>query len=347
MKKKNIFGRKFFELTGCIHNHSKYSFDSKIEVKKIIEDACKERLDYITINDHMVHQAQADIPKKEELTAIVGIEINDKKRNNHTLVFNSDKIIKDKNAAEFLEEYKKDGAICFAAHPIEKRASAFFRKYPWTDHNVDNFSGLEIWNFLSNWVGGLNPITNGISHILFSNLYVRKPYRELLKYWDDLNIKHDKKVAIGSIDAHTETWQKFGIKISFLKHRQLFRTIRTNVLLENETDEQSILKALQEGNSYIVNYKRGIPYNFYAGISAKSGDNAIFGEKISFQNNLKFYYNLPKNAKVDLFCNGEKIASQYNERGNFAIDKPGFYRLEITKMKLGWIYTNNIYVEKY
>jgi len=104
-----------------------------------------------------------------------------------------------------------------------------------------------------------------------------------------------------------------------------------------------ILQALKEGKSYIVNYKMGIPYNFYAGI--KCGDNsAVFGEEIELQEGARFYYRLPKISKIKLFHNGVIIEKQFKEKGFFEITEKGFYRLEITRWGRGWIYTNNIYV---
>ncbi|OQX70562.1 MAG: hypothetical protein B6D62_04490, partial [Candidatus Cloacimonas sp. 4484_275] len=55
-----------------------------------------------------------------------------------------------------------------------------------------------------------------------------------------------------------------------------------------EISKENILQALKNGNSYLVNYKVGNPYNFYAGISA-NGKSAVFGEKIQFQEEMKFY----------------------------------------------------------
>ena len=94
MKKKNIFDRKFIELTGCIHNHTEYSFDASIPMSQVIKAAKKNNLDYITINDHRNKKAKNDpaVLNERELLVIVGIELNDPENNNHFLVFNSDEI---------------------------------------------------------------------------------------------------------------------------------------------------------------------------------------------------------------------------------------------------------------
>lgn len=347
MKKKNIFGRQFIELTGCIHNHTEYSYDSNITLRKLFRAARINELDYLTINDHNTYEARQDETylNEKDLLVIIGAEINDPQRNNHFLVFNSDQIIKGKPAAEYVKFYRDKGAICFAAHPYEKRANSKFRKYIWTDPEVNGFDGLEVWNYLSEWVARINPKVNGLIMVLFPDLFVTKPNSENLKYWDELNKQGLRRSGIGSVDCHQETYRKFGLKFKFLTPKKVFNTIRTNVLLEDKVniESQDILAALKNGNSYIVNYKMGIPYNFYAGIKGKDCS-AIAGEEIALQEGLKLYYRLPKMAKVSLYHNGNKIAAKFNDKGEFKISRKGSYRLEITKFFRGWIYTNNIYV---
>ncbi len=349
MKKKNILGSDYIELTGSVHNHTKYSYDSKVPLKKIIRLALKCELDYITINDHRTFDARNDpnILLENDLLIMVGAEINDPDNNNHYLVFNTDKIILNKSAEEYVNYYKRTSAIGFAAHPIEHRVNSAFRKYIWTDFNNNQFDGLEIWNFLSEWVGKLNPKINGLLFVLFPTIFVCKPLPEILSWWDEMNNKGMKKSAIGSVDSHEEKIKKFGILFKFLKHKTLFNTIRTNVLLAEgvSISQQNVLEALKKGNSYIVNYYMGNPYNFYAGIKSVNGDSIIFGQEIDFQENMKLYFRLPVTSRVSLICNGKRISSRRNDKGFFLLSKPGNYRLEITRWGRGWIYTNNFYVK--
>jgi len=347
MKNKNIFNTKYFELTGCVHNHTEYSFDAQVKLSKIIRAAKKNSLDYITINDHHTKAAQNDdaVKKETNLIVIVGVEVNDTSKNNHFLVFNSDEIIEGKEAKEYVQRYADSDAICFAAHPFEKRSSKKFRKYIWTDKGNDGFDGIEIWNYLSEWIGKLNPKLNGLFFILFPSLFVKKPFKEAVEYWDDLNNAGKRRSAIGSVDAHSEKMEKFGFKFKFLTHKTMFSSIRTNVLIpeNNPIEQQNILKALKNGNSYIVNYKRGNPYDFYAGIASKN-DSAVFGEELSLSKEMYFYFKLPKIARVKLFRNGKKMASRLDEKGRFKITQKGNYRLEIYRFGYTWIFTNNIYI---
>ncbi len=347
MKQKSIFKKKYFELTGCVHVHTKYSYDCKIPVSKVLKAAHKNGLDYLTINDHSTYDTRKDVAIKNEkdIFVIVGTEVNDQDKNNHYLVFNSEKMITKCDAKKYIKEYKEDGAICFAAHPIDNRKTTKFRSYIWTDKTINDFDGMEIWNFLSSWIGNIVPKLNGIFFVLFPTFCVKKPFQESLEFWDELNNDGNKKSAIGSVDAHSEKIRKFGINFKFLTHKYLFGTVRTNVLinLESKLNNKTILMALKNGNSYIVNYKLGNPHNFFGGISNQN-ENAIFGEEIKFSDNLYFYFRLPKIARVKIFRNGKKMASRLDEKGKFKIEKKGNYRLEISRFGYSWIFTNNIYV---
>ncbi len=347
MKERIIFNRKFWELTGCIHNHTEYSYDSKASMKKVIKAARVNNLDYFTINDHRAMDALKDdeYKKEKDIKIIVGCEINDNNNKNHLLVFGSNRIITGSDAQYYTKEYMSENATTFVAHPIEKRANDEFPTYEWTDLDNSNFTGLEIWNFMSQWISKLKRKRNGLILVLMPNLVVRKPFQEILGYWDKLNLAGLRKSAVGSVDAHEQHHRFLGINVNFLSHKFLFKTIRTNILIPNDAavTQENIIKALANGNSYIVNYRCGIPYNFYAGISDKKNE-AIFGEDIKFNKDLRLYYRLPTICKVKLLCNGKVVDSQKDDKGIFKIKAAGNYRLEIYKNLRGWIYTNNIYV---
>jgi hypothetical protein len=346
MIQRKIFDRNFHELTGCIHVHSEHSFDCSVPLARILKEARKARLDYITINDHMTTKAADELPEDTGgLTVLVGAEINDPDLNNHYLVFNPHTIINGAQAADYVTAYKEAGATGFVAHPFEYRKSRLFRKYSWTDKDVNDFDGLEVWNYLSSWIAKVRPRMNGLLYVLFPSLLIDNPYRKGIRWWDEMNLQGMRKAAIGSVDAHGECRRLVGIPIHFLTHGALFKTIRTNLLLpaQHPVTQEAILQALRQGNSYIVNYKMGYPYNFYAGMHS-SAHQAIFGEEIPFSEDLRFYYRLPKTAKVKLHCNGRRLTKVLGDKGCFPITQPGNYRLEITRNGRGWIYTNMIYV---
>jgi len=349
VKVKKIFGRTFFDLSGSLHVHTEDSFDSCVPLKKVEALARKYDIDFVTINDHFSFAAKTKRNNNGDLLPIIiiGAEISDKNNLNHYLVFNTNQIKKNISAADYVTEYHAEGAYGFIAHPVDKRVNYSIKDYPWVEWNVNVFNGLEIWNYVSSWLRWLDPRKNGLFWVLFPSLFVRKPFRDILNIWDKLTSQGLRKAAIGSIDAHTIVFKKFGINFRFLRHRQLMQTIRTNVLIEDTLKicEESILQALVRGNSYVVNYRVSNPYDFYCGIS-DGKKSALPGESISISNNLKLYFRLPKTAKVILMRDGKKRAQKFDTKGFFEIDSVGSYRLEIVRFGYGWIYTNNIYVEQ-
>jgi len=358
MRTVNILNRRYTELTGAIHNHSNFSYDCDVTLDTILNAALKNRLDYLTINDHHAVPDEEDITRslqkyKEEKAyepyLLTGSELNDSEEHHHLLTFGRKYQEKDRAIEEYIELIKSDGGVIFAAHPYEKRVCKDYPLYIWAKIDLlEKVNGMEIWNYSSSWLSKLHPRRNGIFLLLFPNWFVRNPFRENLILWDNLNNKGFRISAIGSTDAHGTNYKALFIRFRVLTHKFLFRTIRTNVLLGEDIplSNDSILNALKNGNSYVVNYTLGNPYNFYAGIGNDAGEGVSFGEEIEWQKNLKFFYMLPKNCSVKLYKDGYLHAQQNNRYGSFPIPSTGFYRLQIERFGAGWIFTNNIYVIK-
>lgn len=351
MRYQKIFKKDYLELTGTIHNHTNLSYDCDVPLPKILKEATKARLDYITVNDHDVLYSKDELAKICEkfpdVTVISGCEVNDDKEKHHLLVFDSQEVYSNIPAEDYLSEYRTREAVIFAAHPYEERKAKKFSLYKWENEDLLlNVDAVEIWNFSSSWLSKLQPKFNGILMVIFPNLYVKKPFKYSIKLWDDLN-KKKMIPAIGSTDAHGTIHSLFGLKFRILSHRYLFGTVRTNVLIEkqNETiNEEKVLLALKNGNSYIVNYKMGRPYNFFCGITDGKENQAICGETIKYKEDLFYYFNLPFDCRVKFYHNGRMLFSTYDNKAKIPIKKKGFYRIEVTRFNYGWIYTNNIYV---
>jgi len=290
-----IFSRDFVELAGMIHIHSNFSHDCAVPLENVCSEAKKADLDFICVTDHHSLEAEnhANTAQKDKALMIVGVEVNDTNLENHYLVFNTKNVYSGRTAKEYLELYHSENAVGFIAHPKEQRKCKRFRKYEWNEQDVDSVAGIEIWNYVSSWVGKLNPRVFGIFSLLFPDMFVRKPISENLKFWDSM----PEKAAIGSADAHEHSIKIFGKTIVVLTNKRLFRRIRTYVFLPADVDvtRQSIIKAVAQGNSYICNCFSGYPYNFYAGIKGTTGE-AIPGEEVQFCENQYLYFLLPQDS---------------------------------------------------
>ncbi len=350
MRTKTIFDRTFDEYSGVLHVHTQYSFDCDVALPRIIRAAKKSRADFIMINDHHTFAAKDDhaVRNEKELIILAGAELNDKSGNNHYLVFGTDQVHTKIPAQEYMQQYANEGIHGFIAHPRERRRTKRYRKYPWTERNIEHAAGMEIWNFTSSWMGKLIPSINALPMLLFPGCFVRRPLPENLRLWDDWNLEGKRLTGIGSADVHGTRMKMPGFKFRVLSHERLMGKIRTNVLLKQgeKPEPINLYRALLRGNCYAIYEPVGAPFNFYAGIVDRDGNGAIYGEDIDLQPGLTLFFNLPMSAKVKLIHNGRKIAHWRDQRGSYPIKQPGFYRLEITRYGKGWIYTNPIYVNE-
>ncbi len=152
---------------------------------------------------------------------------------------------------------------------------------------------------------------------------------------------------------HKSNYKRFRIfnKTYYLNNYNKFlRRFRTNILIPNSNSNdhfnaRTINNAITNGNSYIVDYIHGVPYNFYVAVVNDNGQSAIFGERINIENkDLFMYFNLPSVSDIHLFHNNKYKEKKHDKQGYFKITEKGFYNLLINRYTINWIYTNPIYV---
>src|ERR1017187_7540919 len=131
------------ELIGALHMHSVFS-DGSGEVEDIVRYAKESGLDYILLTDH-------------NTLRLVCCELNDKLNENHYLAFGITEAFSTRlSAKEYVKKVKDAGGIGFLAHPHEKRKHMVEHPpYPWTEWDLTDFTGIEIWNHMSEWMENL------------------------------------------------------------------------------------------------------------------------------------------------------------------------------------------------
>lgn len=354
MIKKSIFGKEIYEYTGVVHIHTEHSFDAHGSLQEIVKTAENLHVDFICITDHRSLEVKRDIPslKKTDIYLLIGYEMNDAGKNNHYLIFDIDEVFPlSMPADEYVHETRERGGTGFIAHPFEKRKSKrTLRTYMWTSWDVKDFDGIEIWNYISEWTDKLRIPWNVIPKALFPNTSIIKPKKQVLKKWDELNNNGMKIAGIGSVDSHGHKYSVGLFSMSFLPHKKLFGTIRTNIQtrqpLSTDNAVSEILTYLKYGNSYIVNYTHADPYMFYCGIESKaSGNFALPGEEISIkEKELFLFIYLQQDCHVRIIHNGNTVHTEYRNKISFPIKEKGFYRIEVFIGLKGWLFSNPIYV---
>jgi len=358
------------EYTGAIHMHSTFS-DGTGKPDEIAGFASEVGLDYIILTDHNNIGAKTFGFEKwyDGTMMIVGYELNDLGNRNHYLVFGLDKLVgtfKDignnelgceLSVKEYVRQVKDLGGTGFIAHPFEKRNHfPEHPPYPWTYWNTDYFDGIEIWNHMSEWVEDLND-KNKFQRFLHPLKSIVQPCKEAVQKWDELNKKR-KVVAIGSVDAHAHKQSFLGFyKVEVFPYKVLFKSIRTNVILDEEikkNDMQSfehfknlIIKSLREGRSYITNSYWGDARGFrffaeYNNEIYELGDEIIYDTSASKKIVFRTY--APKDVTLKFVKNGICIDECTGTGGVWDVDESGNYRVECWLGDKAWIFSNHIRV---
>ncbi len=344
-----------FEYIGALHIHSVYS-DGSGEVKEIAQHANESGLDFMILTDHNTLRALDEGFEGwyGNTLLLVGCEINDKENKNHYIALGIEETFSTRiPAKEYVRRVKEAGGIGFLAHPHEKRCSMKEHPaYPWTEWSSEDFTGIEIWNHMSEWMEGLTE-QNKYNYFLHPLKSISAPPTETLKVWDQLNLKR-KVVGIGGVDAHAHKINILGfVELEIFPYKILFKSIRTHVLVEdrlnNSTElheinsaKKQILKALEEGKCFISNFYHGDAKGFR--FFAKEGNNNYqMGDSVSLTNDIQLIVAAPKeNAIIRLIKDGKEITSQDGSILEFFVKEIGAYRVEVFISQNAWIFSNHI-----
>jgi hypothetical protein len=344
-----------FEYIGVIHIHSVFS-DGSGEVKNIVQDAKEAEVDFLILTDHNTLRAMHEGFEGwyDNTLLLVGCEINDRLNQNHLLALGIKETISTRLPAfEYTRKVKDAGGISFLAHPHEKRNSMKEHPpYPWNEWRSEDFTGIEIWNHMSEWMEGLTE-QNKYNYFIHPLKSIVAPSAETLDVWDSLNQKR-RVVGIGGVDAHAHKVNLLGFfEMEVFPYKVLFKSVRTHVLISEKLEPSSktedfenakirIYKSLQEGKCFFSNYYYGDAkgFRFYADV-----DSQIYqmGDLIPFSENIKLIINSPNSAgTIKLICNGKTIYETEGLTADFKIKEKGAYRVEIFSEDNAWIFSNHI-----
>ena len=344
-----------FEYTGAIHIHTTFS-DGSGEVPDIAVAASEAGLDFILISDHNTLRAKKEGYEKwfDKTLILVGYEINDKENKNHYLVFDTDETYSTRMPAkEYVDRVEKEGGIGFIAHPHEKRSSMKEHPpYPWTEWDIPNFTGIEIWNHMSEWMEGLTE-QNKYNYFVHPIKSIVSPSKETLRVWDELNLNRPV-VGIGGIDAHAHKLNLLGFfEVEVFPYKVMFKSIRTHILTDKKIEagttpqklknaKTAIYGALANGKCFVTNSYHGDAkgFRFYAKIGNKTFQ---MGDSLKFEKDIKLHVKLPDGkGTIKLIRNGEMINSIENKNAVFEVEEKGAYRVEVYVDNNVWIFSNHI-----
>jgi len=288
------------------------------------------------------------------VAVIVGEEISPP-LSDHYLAFDINQTISENiPPQEFINEVNKQEGFGFIAHPDESRNRK--HKLPpliWTDWNVKDFQGLEIWNYLSDWGDEYDP-KRGLYNYIFRNHMLKGPTPKVLDWWDKLNSGNPKIFpAIGSLDAHALKYcylKTFFIKI--FPYEDCFKTITNYIYLEEKLStsfndaKKQIYNAIKSGNNLIINRvwsKKSDEISFYIKNEEKK---AFSGDKITLNKENILTVKLPKIGNIKILHNGKAVRNVNTYEFQMSDLKTGKYRLEVRYKGRPWIFSNPIIIEE-
>ncbi|MCJ7695556.1 MAG: hypothetical protein MUO40_09030, partial [Anaerolineaceae bacterium] len=246
------------ELVIALHIHSVYS-DGTGTFAQIGKSALKAGLDAFITTDHNVWIKDSEAYYQEGRKKVImlnGEEIHDPSLidgKNHLLVFGADRELApfSIDPQSLINQVKRSEGLSFIAHPIEDPLTLIGEKsYSWLNWDVKGYSGIELWNQMSEFKSRSNNFLKIILHAFFPKHLALGPLEKTLKLWDKLLLKGKPVVIIGGNDAHSLKIKKGPLKITIYPYDFQFRSFRTHILTPSklsgtlETDKKMILDAL-------------------------------------------------------------------------------------------------------
>jgi hypothetical protein len=350
------------ELVVNLHMHTHYSDGNRTHAE-IAEAALKANLDAVIVTDHNVWvNGPMDYYHNGErrVLLLVGEEIHDQTRapqKNHLLVFGADRELAPLayEPQRLLEGVRNTGAIAFIAHPIDPPAPAFGEPdISWVDWEVQEFTGIELWNAMSEFKSLLKSRLHAIYYAFNPRRIARGPFPETLRKWDELLSRGRPVVAIGGSDAHAFQARLGPLRRTLFPYEFHFQGVNTHVFTpaplsgEVEEDRRVILEAMRQGHAF-VGYDLPAPTQGFRFSAQGKDGTAWMGDTIPIENGITLQIRLPLPVECNLLKDGQVVKSwQKREICTYITTEPGIYRVEATILYLGrrrgWIFSNPIYV---
>ncbi len=347
------------EIVANLHMHTPYSDGEKFH-REIADAAARAKLDAVIITDHNVW-VQGVEGYYSGVLVLTGQEVHNPQRLpqvNHCLIYNANDEMAPfaDNPQTLVNETVKRGGMAFFAHPFEKPSplSPNFMAIPWVDWGVRNATGIELWNYMTEFKARLWSWPAAAVYAFFPSWVIFGPFGETLRKWDELLSSGRRVNIIGNSDAHGTPFRLGPIRREVLPYAYLFQCVNTHLLLDRplvrdvQQDKAQIYAALQAGRCFVGYDRAGSTRNF--AFTARSGaDLAYMGDEIQRRGAARFEVRCPSPGHIRLIRDGKVVATTFGTALDYTSVEPGVYRVEVRKFfrlwLRGWIYSNPIYVK--
>jgi PHP domain-containing protein len=350
------------EIVINLHMHTRYS-DGTGTHKDIAGAAIKTGLDAVIVTDHNILVQGVEgyyRVNRSRVLLLVGQEVHDQDRDpqkNHLLVFNANRDVSTlaDDPQTLINGVAEAGGLCFIAHPCDPEAPAFNETdISWEAWDVHGYTGIELWNGLSELKTVVPTKIHGAFHAFFPQFIGHSPILEVLQRWDDLLADGQHVVAIGGSDAHALSMRMGPLHRVIFPYDFHFRAVNTHVFIPQPltgdvpTDKKMIYEALAAGRCFI-GYDLPAPTRGFIFKARGLEQSAIMGDEISARRGVTLQAHLPEPAEIRLIKDGKTIGIWRDSQAcAYSASEAGVYRVEAWRnylgRKRGWIFSNPIYV---
>jgi hypothetical protein len=366
-----------YEIVVNLHMHTRYS-DGHVSHTDIARAALATGIDAVIVTDHNVYvdgpedyyhlpggagtTPQRGLPEDggKRVLLLVGEEIHDQARQpqkSPLLAFghNCELAGRAADIPRLLESIRSAGGVSFIAHPYDPEAPAFNEgDLSWEDWQVQGYTGIELWNAMSEFKSLLKSKLHAIYYALNPESIAQSPFPRVVKIWDDLLAAGQKVVAIGGTDAHALPARLGPLRRTLFPFEFHFKTLNTHLSLsqalsgEIDRDRLLILEAFRRGRAFI-GYDLPASTRGFRFIAHGFDQKATMGEDITCERGVTFQVTLPMAAECRLIRHGEVIQTwAHQQHCTYITSRPGAYRVEaytdFRGKRRAWIFSNPIYV---
>jgi len=351
------------EYVGNAHAHTPYS-DGALYHADIAAAALQAGLDFVIVTDHNVWVRGVEgIYSRQDgrrLLLLVGEEVHDVRRRpqaNHLLVYGAEAEVAHyaANPQRLIDAVRTAGGFCFLAHPFEKAAPRIGEPaLPWVDWEVSGFTGLEIWNYMSEFKSLMRYWFNALRYARTPEAGIRGPFPQLLTLWDKLLAEGRRVAAIGGADAHGARYRLGPLERVIFPYDYLFRAVNTHILTPRPLtgdfahDRALIYDALRRGHAW-VGYDLLYPTEGFRFSAQAWRAEAIMGDELPLGTGATLQVRSPMMADIRLLHHGDLVKREERATNlTYITSEPGAYRAEVylsfRGRKRGWIFSNPIYL---
>lgn len=325
--------------------------------------AAQAGLDVIICTDHNVWVAEKEgwythREKGARVLLLMGEEVHNVERSpqaNHYLCLGAGREMRGYAARPqaLIDAVDQNGGLGFIAHPIERAAPLYDEpEIPWVEWDVDGFTGVELWNYMSEFKGHLSSKPVAVLAAFFPSLFITGPLSETLALWDRL-LRNKRVVAIGGADAHANVYSLGPLKRAVFPYEYLFRAVNTHLLLDAplSTDFASarvqVIDALRAGHAFVAYDLAGSSRGFRFTATSQS-ESISMGDEIHLRDPVALCVTSPLRANLRLLRDGQEVEAARGRKLTFEAKEPGVFRAEaychFRFKRRGWVFSNPIYV---